>query len=414
MRLLHVSDWHIGRQTYRCSRAADHEAVLEEMVDLARDVQPHLVLHTGDVFDGLRPGYAEMTFAVEALEELAAIAPVVVLAGNHDSPALFRLFDRLQGPEPRIRFVDRVRPPGEGGVLDLSGADGEVARIALLPFVHANRMVDRFEDATTWTATYSERLQRIEDALERGLAAGYDPSRHVLLFAAHLYVSGARFSGSERPLHVSEAYATRLERLPNVSYAAFGHIHLPQPLPRRGVTGRYAGSPIPLDFGEEREQKEVVLVEAEPGRPAVVMPVGLSGGRPLRTLVGTLEEIAAAAPTVGDALCRVTVCTEEPVPDVAHLVGELLPRATLAEVSEDCTATRLEIVEAGALEAADAEPGFTELFRAYLAERGTKGARANRVLRTFETLIQAVEAEETARLPELDELLLERLRDVVS
>jgi DNA repair protein SbcD/Mre11 len=408
MRLLHVSDWHIGRQTYRCSRVPDHKAALEEIGELARDVRPHLVLHTGDVFDGFRPGYAEMAFAVEALEELAALAPVVVIAGNHDSPALFRLFDRLQGPDPRIRFVDRVRPPAEGGVLDLPGADGEVVRIAFLPFVHANRMVDRFEDATTWTATYSERIQRIEEELERGLAAGYDPSRHVLLFAAHLYVSGARFSGSERPLHVSDAYATRLRRLPNVSYAAFGHIHLPQPLPRR-VTGRYAGSPIPLDFGEEREHKEVVFVEAEPGRPAVVTPVALEGGRPLRTLVGTVEQIREAAPMVGDALCRVTVRTEEPIPDLAALVAELLPGAMVVEVSEDCAATRLEVVEATVAEA-DAEPGFRELFRAYLAERGTRGAQANRVLRTFETLVQAVETEEVARLPDLDELLLERVR----
>jgi len=78
-------------------------------------------------------------------------------------------------------------------------------------------------------------------------------------------------------------------------------------------------------------------------------------------------------------------------------------------MSEDCSATRLEVVEAIVGEA-DSEPGFSELFRAYLAERGTRGARANRVLRTFETLVQAVEAEETARLPDLDELLLERVR----
>src|ERR671934_229092 len=321
---------------------------------------------------------------------------------------LLHISDWLQGPDPRIRFVDRVRPPAEGGVLDLPGADGEVVRIAFLPFVHANRMVDRFEDASPGTAPYPGRIQRMEEELERGLAAGYDPSHHVLLFAAHLYVSGARFSGSERPLHVSDAYATRLRRLPNVSYAAFGHIHLPQPLPRR-VTGRYAGSPIPLDFGEEREQKEVVLVEAEPGQPAVVTPVALEGGRSMRTIAGTLDDLRAAAPTVGDALCRVTVCTDEPIPDLARLVGELLPDATVVEVSEDCAATRLEVVEA-IVDEIDAEPGFSELFRAYLAERGTRGAQANRVLRTFETLVQAVETEELARLPDLDELLLERVR----
>src|SRR5919109_4874329 len=115
MRLLHVSGWHIGRQTYRCSRVPDHEAALGEIVELAREARPHLVLHTGDVFDGFRPGYAEMAFAIEALEELAALAPVVVVAGNHDSPALFRLFRRLQGGATRIPFVDQARPPEDGG-----------------------------------------------------------------------------------------------------------------------------------------------------------------------------------------------------------------------------------------------------------------------------------------------------------
>src|SRR5256714_14648491 len=122
MRLLHVSDWHVGRQTYRCSRVPDHETALAEIVDLARDTRPHLVLHTGDVFDGVRPGYAEMAFAVEALEELAALAPGVVISWNHDSPALFRLFDRLQGADPRIRFVDPLRPSADGRVLELPRA----------------------------------------------------------------------------------------------------------------------------------------------------------------------------------------------------------------------------------------------------------------------------------------------------
>ena len=104
-----------------------------------------------------------------------------------------------------------------------------------------------------------------------------------------------------------------------------------------------------------------------------------------------------------------TVCTDDPVPELAHLLGELLPEATLVEVNEDCAATRLEVVEA-TVDEADVEPGFRELFREYLAERGTRGAQANRVLRTFETLVQAVETEELARLPDLDELLLERVR----
>jgi DNA repair protein SbcD/Mre11 len=408
MRLLHISDWHLGRLTYRRPRTPDHESVLEEILELARDVHPHLICHTGDVFDGLRPGYQEMTRAIDALEELAAVAPVVVVAGNHDSPALFRLFNRLQGGAPRIHFVDQARPPEDGGILEFPGAENEVIRLAPLPFVHANRMVDRFEDSRTWMASYADRIHRIEDALNRGLTESYDPARDVLIFAAHLYVTGARFSGSERPLHVSDTYACRLERLPQVSYAAFGHIHRPQRLPGSAATGRYAGSAICLDFGEEGEQKEVVVVEAEPGRPAAVTPHPLTGGRPLRTLVGTLEQIEKLAPEVGCALCRVTVRTETPTSDLAELLRELCPEAVLLEVNEDCAATRLEVVEAEDVDA-EAEPSFEELFRSYLAERGTKGASADRVLKTFETLLHAVEEEEEPELPEIDKLLTEPL-----
>lgn len=407
MRLLHISDWHLGRMTYRYSRAPEHDAVLEETVGYAHALRPHLILHTGDVFDGFRPGYAELTRGIDALQELAAIAPVVVVAGNHDSPALFRLFNRLQAEDRRIRFVDQARPPEDGGVLEFSCKGGEVIRLAALPFVHANRMVERFEDPSTWMATYADRIHRIEDALGRGLRDGYDPSRHILLFAAHLYVTGARFSGSERPLHVSDTYACRLERLPQVSYAAFGHIHSPQALPGSALTGRYAGSPICLDYGEEGEQKEIVIVEAEPGRPAMVTSQPLSAGRPLRTLTGTLEEIRAWAPSVGKALCRVTVRTETPTENLSELLSEACPDATFVNVNEDCAATRIDVVQAAEADE-EAEPGFSELFRTYLAEQGTRGADATRVLKRFEQFLEAVNDEAPPRLPDLDRLLANR------
>ena len=406
MRLLHISDWHLGRMTYRCSRAPDHDAVLEETLGIARALRPHLIIHTGDVFDSFRPGYAEMMRGIDALQELAASAPVVVSAGNHDSPALFRLFNRLQGESGRIHFVDQARPPEDGGVLEFPSAGNELIRLAPLPFVHANRMVERFEDPSTWMARYADRIHLIEDALGRGLSDGYDPSRHILLFAAHLYVTGARFSGSERPLHVSDTYACRLGRLPQVSYAAFGHIHRPQALPGTALNGRYAGSPICLDYGEEGEKKEIVVVEAEPGRPATVTPQALSGGRPLRTLAGTLEEIRAQAASVGDALCRVTVRTEMTTDNLTEVLRELCPDAVFVEVNEDCAATRIEVVEAEEVDA-DAEPSLSKLFRTYIGEQGTRGADAKEVLKRFEQLLEGVDDEAPLRLPDLDRVLAE-------
>src|SRR5947209_16123777 len=107
MKILHVSDWHLGRTTYNASRAEDHEKVLGEIADIARHEKPDLIVHTGDLFESIRPAYEDMDRGIRALIDLARTAPVVVLCGNHDSPALFQLFSKLVGQASRVRFVDQ-------------------------------------------------------------------------------------------------------------------------------------------------------------------------------------------------------------------------------------------------------------------------------------------------------------------
>src|SRR5206468_10923832 len=139
-------------------------------------------------FDQARPAYPDMVRGITALQELAAIAPVVVLCGNHDSPALFGLFRQMLGTDSAIRFIDKARRPDEGGILYFDAAAGDVVRLAPLPFIHANRMVDAFEDPARWMADYADRVHLIESALARGLASGFDNRRDVAIFAAHLHV----------------------------------------------------------------------------------------------------------------------------------------------------------------------------------------------------------------------------------
>src|SRR5262245_11895481 len=139
MKVLHVSDWHLGRLTYREPRASDHDVVLAEIVALARAERPDLVCHTGDLFDQRRPSYPDMARGITALQELAAVAPVVVVCGNHDSPRLFEVFAQLLGPDSHIHFVAEPRLPTEGGILRFPAADGTILRLGVLPFVHANR-----------------------------------------------------------------------------------------------------------------------------------------------------------------------------------------------------------------------------------------------------------------------------------
>ena len=219
--------------------------------------------------------------------------PSSCVCGNHDSPPLFRLFTQLLGADAAIRFVDVARLPEAGGILEFAGDGDERIRVASLPFIHANRLVTGFEDPSLRTALYADRVAAIEQRLAQGLVDTYDPARDILVFAAHLYVGGATYGRSERALHVSDTYASRPEAIPAVSYAALGHIHKPQALPG-GTAGRYAGSPIQLDFGEEGEDKVTVIVEAAPGRAARIEPRPIASGRRLLRVAGSLSRSQAS------------------------------------------------------------------------------------------------------------------------
>jgi exonuclease SbcD len=398
VRLLHISDWHLGRTTYNTSRAEDHDAVIGEILAYAREHRPDLIIHTGDLFDVVRPAYQDMARGIDALQELAVVAPVVVLCGNHDSPALFDLFSQLIGPASPIHFASRARPPDQGGVLAFPTRADEEIRLAPLPFVHANRMLDGFEESGTWSALYADRIHLIEQALTRGLLDGFDNRHHVAIFAAHLYVGGAVLSGSERRVQVGDGYATYLEHLPAVTYAAFGHIHKPQDLPGSVVTGCYAGSPIQLDFGELDEAKRIVLVDARPGHPPEIQSLPLSGGRPLWRFEGTMEDLAAAAPGVGRALALATIHSPSTIADLHSRVQDLLPDAVVLDVYPVAADRQLGVAVGAA--PAGPEPGIEELFRGYLAEQGTRGAAADLVMATFSRLLQAIETEQEAYFPE--------------
>lgn len=413
MRLLHVSDWHLGATLGRLSRDTDHDAVIDEMCAIAQECRPHLILHTGDLFDHGRPPAVEMRRALDALARLAELAPVVVLAGNHDSPALFEVFNRLillgtLGGRQNVTFVPRARPPDAGGILTFPGDPehaGEEVRLAPLPFIQQNSVLELFGvPPGRWTAEYRDQIQKVEAALAAGLQADYDPANHVLLFAAHLHVDGAVFSTSERRVHVSDTYATETEHLPPVSYAAFGHIHRPQQLP--GVTaGRYAGSPIPIDFGELGEQKSVVFVEATPGKTARVETVPLSGGRKLWRAEGSLEDLMARNP--GPAIVQVIVDVDDRVPDLVDRLAKCWPDAVFFDVVERVAGAHVDAVMDTD---GEVEPPLADLFREYLAATETSGALVDATMGVFGRLHQTVQDDVTfaddpadlvARLPEL-------------
>ena len=384
MKLLHTSDWHVGRTMRGMSRAEEHESVLSEIAGIAAAEEVDVVLVVGDLFDTAAPSPEAERIVYRALLDLSATgATVVVVSGNHDNER------RLQAVEPLLglgRIVTRASfaRPEAGGVVEVTSRRGERAVIALLPFL-SQRYVVKVDDLMEREAgehilQYGDRVRRILDTL----TAGFRPDA-VNVVAAHLMVTGGMAGGGERAAHTIFEYCVPPQAFPaSTHYVALGHLHRPQrvggPCPIW-----YCGSPLQLDFGESDDHKCVLLVEASPETPAEVRPVRLRSGRRLRTLRGTLEELRALSGTTGDDYLRVFV-RDHARAGLAEEVREMLPLAVDVRVDPP----------AGP-DVASAQPRTgrapRELFADYLAE-----ARAtdHRVLALFDRLYDEAHATDPA------------------
>ncbi|MGH1493402.1 MAG: exonuclease SbcCD subunit D [Acidimicrobiales bacterium] len=293
MKLLHTSDWHVGKKIRGHSRADEHRAVFAEMLSVADTESVDLILVAGDLYETAAPTAESELIVNQALLALAEVAPVLAIAGNHDNPR------RLAAVEPlmslgRITMVAEPRAPKAGGTITLTTDEGTPVQAAMLPFVSQRSIVKAgelmsnagFENAQT----YGDRMQRVIAAL----CADFNAD-HVNLVLGHAFVHGGSLGGGERPAHLVDEYALSAVDFPaTASYVALGHLHRPQQM--LGATAiHYCGSPLQLDFGEQDQAKQVNVVSLEPGLPAKVEGVQLNGGRRLRTLTGTMSDLAAIA-----------------------------------------------------------------------------------------------------------------------
>jgi exonuclease SbcD len=366
MRILHTGDWHLGKVLKGVDRLPEQRAVMAEIVEIATAEAAELVVVAGDVFDSAAPAPDAQRLAWETLLALRGVAAVLVVAGNHDNAEAFEAVRPVFGAVG-VTVVGKPVPPEAGGVVTVTGErSGDVAQVAMLPFVSQRGVVragDLFAlDAPAANARYAERVAR----LVARLSGGFTPAT-VNVLVVHGTVTGARFGGGEREAQSLFDYHLSTEIFPGTaSYVALGHLHRTQLIEARSPVW-YAGAPIAVDFGEQESRPGVLLVEAEPGAPARVRTVELRSPRRLRTLTGTVAEMAATAGTTGDDLLRVVVA-EPARAGLAEEVRTLLPNAidvTLATPAGSGTAPP----------PSRAGRSGVELFHSYLGERGVEDAR---------------------------------------
>lgn len=323
MRILHTADWHVGKVLKGRPRLEEHDAVLRDLIRVAREEDVDLVVVAGDVFDTSTPTPDAQTLVIRTLLGMREDGRhVIVEAGNHDNPRQLDVFRPILG-ELGITVVGQPRRPSDGGRLELTTRSGERARVAVLPFISQRNAISASQTMTQTEAdnnrVYADNLKAMIDALTEG----FDAAGAVNLLMTHATLVGGARGGGERESQTVFEYALPATLFPShLHYAALGHLHRRQTIPGPAPL-HYSGSPLQIDFGEGDNLSLVVIVDVTADTPARTRDVAINGGRRLRTVSGTLADLATLDVSPEDWL-RVVV-SEKPRAGLADDVRDLLP-----------------------------------------------------------------------------------------
>ena len=329
MKLLHTSDWHLGKRLEDFSRIEEQHLVLQEICELADSEQVDVIIVAGDLYDTFNPPTEAVDLFYKALKRLSdnGRRPVIAIAGNHDSP------DRVEAPDPLARecgiifvgYPHSVVPlfELESGLKVLHSTEGflEMAipgctvplRLLLTPYANEFRLKTYLghEDS-------EEELRIILEEKWKELATAYCDEQGVNVLATHLFVMKKGGQKPEEPaeekpiLHVGGAQVIYSDNIPpQVQYTALGHLHRMHKVDSNPCPVYYSGSPLSYSFAEANQKKYVLLVDALPGKKALVREVELSMGKKLlRKRAEGIEEALQWLAENPDCLCELTMVTE--------------------------------------------------------------------------------------------------------
>jgi DNA repair protein SbcD/Mre11 len=366
MKFLHTSDWHVGKTLKGRDRLDEQRAVLREIVGIARANAVDAVLVAGDLYDTAAPSAQAQRLVVQTLLALrGAGAEVVAIAGNHDHPETLDAYRPLAG-EVGITLVGRPRRPDRGGVVSFTTAGGEPVTVSCLPFISQRYAVKAAalvaDTPAQHSGAYDERVRQMLGALAGGFR---DDAVNVVM--AHLTVTNGSFGGGERAAQSIFEYHVPASAFPaHAHYVALGHLHRRQALPAPCPV-HYSGAPMMIDFGEQSYTPVVCLVEATPGTQASVSDVPVRSGRRLRTVTGTVAELAEG--DFGEDYLRVVV-REKARAGLREEVLAVAPNTLEVRIDPEFAAP-----EQRARAAARAGRTPAELFATYCAEQGIADPR---------------------------------------
>ncbi|MFZ2529049.1 MAG: exonuclease SbcCD subunit D [Rhodococcus sp. (in: high G+C Gram-positive bacteria)] len=287
MRILHTSDWHIGRTFHGVDLLGDQARALTAIAGLVAEHDVDVVVVPGDVYDRSIPGSDAVTVCNAGLEAIrAAGAVIVATSGNHDSPVRLGAGATFAA-KGGLHLITKVTELDRPVILD--DDHGPVAFYGI-PYLEPE--ITRAQLGVPTARSHQEILDaamaRVRaDAATRG-------ARTVLL--AHAFVVGGEATGSERSISVGGVETVSASAFEGMDYVALGHLHSPQTVAEHI---RYSGSPLPYSFGERSHRKAVWLVDLGEGGTTTVERIDLPIVRGLSQFSGELEDLLADAALAG-------------------------------------------------------------------------------------------------------------------
>ena len=316
MRIIHTADWHLGRIFYGIHLTDEQAYVLDQFVKLVKEVKADAVIIAGDVYDRAVPPTEAVQLLDEVLSQLLmdCRVPVIMIAGNHDSPERLAFGNRLLA---RQGLHVCGMPGGQLGPIVIEDQTGPVY---FVPLPYAEPALVREKYQIEGLLDHHDALQSMVNHLLARVPAG---ARTVGI--AHAFVAGGLGSESERPLSVGGSGQVAPQIFNAFHYTALGHLHNAQTAGHPYI--RYAGSLLKYSFDEATHQKGINLIELDAAGGVTVEQLALSPRKDVRCMDGFLAEILQAPLQAGnkDDYLLITLKDREPILDVMGKLRQLYP-----------------------------------------------------------------------------------------
>ncbi|HON34259.1 MAG: exonuclease SbcCD subunit D C-terminal domain-containing protein [Thermovirgaceae bacterium] len=401
MRLLHTSDWHIGRTLYGRKRYEEHESFLSWLAKTIQDKAIDVLLVAGDVFDTSAPNNRAQELYYRFLCRVAASScrHVVAIAGNHDSPSF------LDAPKELLKALDihvvgsPASSPEEEVLVLRNEQDAPELIVCAVPYLR-----DRDIRVAEAGESSKDKVQKLIDGIRIHYAAVAELAEQKrgelgadipIIGMGHLYTQGGRTVEGDgvRELYIGSVARVHASTFPACfNYLALGHLHVPQKVDG-SETIRYSGSPLPIGFGEAEQQKSVCLVEFN-RTTASVQLIDVPQSRELERVKGDwdgissrivqllkggfqgwLEVIYEGSEIIGDLRERLEAAISNTPIEILRIKNNRIVRRVLRQIHEEETLHDLSV---------------DEVFERCLTDHGVPKVQRPELLRTYREAVSSL------------------------